>query len=160
MKTKIDFVKLVAAIIMCSLAGAVGSIFTISAIQTWYTALNKPSFAPPNWVFGPAWTTLYILMGISLYIVWEKGIKKKEIRSAVKVFGVQLGLNAVWSFLFFGLRSPFYGLIGIVLLWLAIVWTMIKFWKISKTATYLLVPYILWVSFATILNLAVWQLNP
>jgi tryptophan-rich sensory protein len=104
-------------------------------------------------------------MAISLYIVWREYDRREfRRRDAIKpmlmAFGAQLVLNAVWSFLFFGLRSPFYGLIGIILLWLAIVVTMIKFWKVSKTATWLLVPYILWVSFATILNYAVWQLNP
>jgi tryptophan-rich sensory protein len=164
-KQKIDLVKLGASLVVCFLAAAIGSVFTMPAIPTWYATLVKPSFAPPNWLFGPAWTTLYILMAISLYIVWVEYDKREfrrrdAIKPALMAFGAQLILNAAWSFLFFGLRSPFYGLVGIILVWLAIVWTMIKFWKISKTATWLLVPYILWVSFASILNYAVWQLNP
>ena len=165
MKFRIDFVKLIVSLVVCFLAAAVGSFFTMPAISTWYATLTKPSFAPPNWVFGPVWTALYVLMAISLYIVWmeydkAKFKKRDTIKPALTVFGVQLVLNAVWSFLFFGLKSPLYGLVGIVLLWLAIVWTMIKFWKISKKATWLLVPYILWVSFATIVNFAVWLINP
>jgi len=163
-KQRIDLVKLVASLVVCFLAGAIGSIFTMPAIPTWYATLAKPSFAPPNWLFGPAWTTLYILMAISLYIVWVEYDKREfrrrdAIKPALMAFGAQLVLNAVWSFLFFGLKSPLFGLIGIIAVWLAIVVTMIKFWKVSKNATWLLVPYILWVSFATIVNFAVWQLN-
>ena len=165
MKLKIDFVKLAASLVVCFLAAAVGSVFTMPAIPTWYATLAKPGFAPPNWIFGPVWTVLYVLMALSLYLVWmeydrAKYKKRDIIGPALWMFGVQLVLNAVWSFLFFGLRSPFYGLIGIILVWLAIVMTMIKFWKISKASVWLLVPYILWVSFATIVAFFVWQLNP
>jgi len=164
-KQRIDPVKLIASLVVCFLAAAIGSVFTMPAISSWYSTLAKPSFAPPNWLFGPAWTTLYILMAISLYIVWveydgREFRRRDAIKPALMAFGVQLALNAAWSFLFFGLRSPLLGMIGIIALWLAIVVTMVKFWKISKNATWLLVPYILWVSFASILNYAVWQLNP
>jgi translocator protein len=156
---KSSIVKLIAAIAVCQLAGAFGSIFTFSSIPTWYATLRKPSFSPPNWLFGPAWLTLYTLMGISLYFVWSKGLKNKNVKNAVLIFGTQLFLNALWSLLFFGLKSPIYGLIGIVALWVSIIITIFKFYKISKNAAYLLVPYILWVSFAMVLNYFVFILN-
>ena len=148
--------KLILAILICLLVGFLGSIFTMSAIPTWYATLNKPFFSPPNWLFAPVWTTLYILMGISLYLILNK---KKVDKTAVMIFVVQLVLNFLWSIMFFGLHSPFLGLINIILLWLTIVWTIISFMKVSKTAGYLLFPYILWVSFASLLNLAVYLLN-
>jgi tryptophan-rich sensory protein len=147
-------------VLLCLAAGAIGSIFTFSSIPGWYATLNKPVFTPPNWVFGPVWTTLYVLMGIAAYLVFRKGMKQKGVKDALMVFIVQLILNVLWSILFFGLHSPLYGLIGIVALWLAIALTIKKFYAISKPAVYLLVPYILWVSFAGILNLFVWILNP
>jgi len=150
--------KLIVSIAVCELAGAVGSVFTISAIPTWYATLSKPSFNPPNWVFGPAWTILYLLMGVSLYLIWEKGFTK-ESKVAVSIFGVQLALNALWSVVFFGLRSPAYALIVIIALWLAIAVTIIKFYKISRNAAFVLIPYLAWVSFAAILNYFVWQMN-
>lgn len=156
---KINIVTLVAAIVVCQLAGVLGVIFTIPNIPTWYNTLSKPDFAPPGSLIGVVWILLYTLMGISLYIVWEKGLNKKVVRGAIDAFGVQLILNALWSFLFFGLRSPFYGLLGIILLWLAIVVTIMRFYKVSKNAAWLLVPYILWVSFAGILNFMIWQMN-
>jgi tryptophan-rich sensory protein len=158
--SKIDFVKLIAAIIVCQLAGAIGSFFTMPNIPTWYNGLAKPSFAPLGSVIGAVWITLYTLMGIALYIVWQRGFGKQEVKNAVSAFGLQLVLNALWSFLFFGLRSPFYGIVGIVLMWFAIAYTMLKFWKVSKNATYLLVPYIAWVTFAGYLNFTIWQMNP
>lgn len=99
---------LAACVIVCILAGVIGSVFTVQSIPTWYAGLSKPSFSPPNWAFAPVWTTLYVLMGISLYLVVRKGFK--EVKPQVYIFGAQLVLNAVWSFLFFGLRSPLYGL--------------------------------------------------
>jgi translocator protein len=136
-------------------AGAIGSIFTMSSIGSWYSALVKPPFNPPNWVFGPVWTALYILMGISLYIV----LKKTDDIRPVAVFVLQIILNTLWSFLFFGLRSPLAGMIGIVLLWLAIAINIAMFYRIDRKAAYLLIPYILWVSFAAILNLSIYILN-
>lgn len=156
MKSKI---VLISSIVLCELAGIVGSVFTFPSIDSWYSKLLKPSFSPPNWVFAPVWVLLYLLMGVSAYLVWEKGIKKKNVKDSLEVFGLQLVLNTLWSLVFFGLQSPFYGLIEIVLLWVAILATMVKFHKISKTATLLLLPYILWVSFAMILNFYVWRLN-
>ena len=158
MKLK-EISKLVFSIIICQLAGAIGSIFTSQSIAGWYTSLNKPFFNPPNWVFGPVWITLYLLMGVSLYLVWIRGINKPKVKIALAIFGIHLFLNASWSIIFFGLRSPFYAFLEIILLWLAILLTMTKFYKISKTAAYLLIPYIIWVTFAAILNYSIWVLN-
>ena len=141
------------------LAGFIGSIATSSSVSSWYQTINKPGFNPPDSVFGPVWSTLFLLMGVSLYIIWSKGLKKKGVKKALGVFGIQLFLNITWSFMFFGLKSPLYGLIEIVVLWAAILYTIILFYKISKTAAYLLIPYILWVSFAAVLNLAIFLLN-
>jgi len=150
---------LIAAIIICEFVGILGSIFTIPSITTWYAALHKPSFSPPNWLFGPVWMLLYALMGISAYLIWEKGIKKKGVKPALKLFALQLILNFIWTVLFFGLRSPLLGLIAIAVLWFAILATILKFSKLSKNAAMIMVPYLLWVSFAAVLNLAVWMLN-
>ncbi len=154
-----NFFKLVIAIAVSELAGVIGSIFTISAIPTWYAGLVKPALNPPSWVFGPAWTTLYALMGIAAFLIWRMGWERKEVKAALGVFGIQLFLNAIWSIIFFGLHSPGWALVVIVLLWLAIVWTIAVFYKISKPAAYLLVPYILWVSFASYLNYSILILN-
>ena len=151
--------KLVTAIVVSELAGIIGSIFTISAIPNWYTALTKPTLNPPSWIFGPVWTTLYALMGTAAFLVWKKGLDRSDVRKALFVFGLQLLLNATWSIVFFGLQSPAWALVNIVALWLSIVWTMILFYKISKISTWLLVPYILWVSFAMYLNYSIWMLN-
>jgi translocator protein len=155
-----DWKKLALCIVICQIPGAFGSLFTIMAIPAWYATLNKPFFSPPNWLFAPVWLSLYTLMGISLYLVLEKGRKlHKPIKPAAVVFGVQLALNALWSFIFFGLRSPALGFITIVLLWISIAYSVKEFRAIDKKAAYLLVPYILWVSFAAILNLAIMILN-
>lgn len=151
--------KALAFIVLCQLAGIIGSVFTFSAIPEWYAFLEKPEFAPPNWVFGPVWITLYTMMGISAYMVSGKGWGKKDVRLALGVFGIQLGLNALWSILFFGLRSPLLGLVCIIALLLAIIATIALFWKHSRAASLLLAPYLLWVSFATVLNYFIWALN-
>lgn len=145
------------AILLCEGVGILGSFFTFSAIYTWYVTLEKPSFSPPNFVFGPVWTMLYALMGISLYLVLASKAKGKG--RAVKLFFVQLVLNAVWSIIFFGLKNPGLAYVEIIALWIAIYLTIKAFKKISKTATYLLYPYLAWVSFAAILNFSVWMLN-
>jgi translocator protein len=154
-----DLPKLIAAIVFCELVGLASTPFTISAIPSWYVTLNKPPFSPPNWIFGPVWTALYFMMGISFYLIWIQGWKKKKIQIAGRYFLSQLALNFFWSLLFFGLRSPILGLIDIVLMWLMIVLTLNLFYPLSKPAFYLLVPYLLWVSFATILNTAIVLLN-
>ena len=126
-----NYLALLGFIIACNLAGAIGAIFTLDAIPNWYAALQKPFFSPPNWIFGPAWTALYILMGISAYIAWKQG---KKAGFALKIFGAQLALNALWSILFFGMRSPALGFAGIVPLWLSIAYCIKLFWGIYRRA--------------------------
>ena len=123
--------KLLISIVACQCAGLIGSVFTTPAIPTWYAALEKPAFTPPNWLFAPAWVTLYLLMGISASLVWRRGLEDTRIRTALITFLVQLVLNALWSVVFFGLESPLYGVIVIVILWIAIVLTIVKFFRIS-----------------------------
>lgn len=151
--------KVAICIIGCELAGMIGTFFTISAISTWYSTLIKPVLNPPSWIFGPAWTTLYALMGISAFLIWKKGFEKKEVKKSLVIFALQLFLNTIWSPIFFGLQNPGLAYIVIVALWCSIIWTMIKFYRINRTATYLLIPYILWVSFASYLNFSIWMLN-
>ncbi|MBU2632876.1 tryptophan-rich sensory protein [Patescibacteria group bacterium] len=153
-----DLPKLIVSVIGCELVGILGSVFTVSSISTWYATLNRPFFAPPNWIFGPVWTTLYFLMGVAFYLIWRQGWKKK-IKTAGLFFLAQLSLNFIWSPIFFGLRAPLLGLIVIIAMWVLIVMTMKKFYPLSKLAFYLLVPYLLWVSFATLLNAAIVVLN-
>jgi translocator protein len=153
-----EYMKLAVAIILCLLAGAIGSIFTSKSIPTWYATLKKPSFNPPNYLFGPVWTILYILMGIAAYLIWTSGWNSVT-KIALAVFAVQLILNTAWSILFFGLQNPFIAFIEIIFLWLAIVATIVLFYRISPAASYLLIPYLLWVSFASVLNFAIWRLN-
>lgn len=151
--------KFIFSIIICQLAGAIGALFTTPSIDSWYDTLVKPSFVPPNSVFGPVWTTLFVLMGISLFLIWKKGLEKREIKIAVSLFALQLILNVLWSFIFFGAHSLVGGFIEIIFLWLSILVCIVYFWKISKGAALLLVPYILWVSFAGFLNFSLISLN-
>lgn len=151
--------NLIVSVLLCELVGILGTPFTLSAIPTWYATLNKPFFAPPNRIFGPAWTLLYFLMGVSFYLIWKQGWRKKKIKTAGIFFLVQLVLNFLWSPIFFGLRAPLLGLITIVAMWIMIVITMKEFYPLSKLAFYLLVPYLVWVSFATVLNAAIVILN-
>jgi benzodiazapine receptor len=155
-----DIIKLVVSIVACQVAGAIGSIFTTPAIPTWYAALEKPFFTPPNWLFAPAWITLYLLMAIAAFLIWRQGLGQKGVNSALLVFLVQLVLNALWSVVFFGLHSPLWGAVVILALWVAILLTIIRFFKLSTAAGALLLPYILWVSFASALNIAILVLNP
>ena len=159
MSKGIKILRLVVSVLVCQAAGVVGSLFTSPSIPTWYASLQKPNFNPPNWIFAPVWTILFLLMGISLYLVWSKGLRIKKVKTAVFIFAIQLILNMLWSFLFFGLQSPLYAFIEIVILWLAILLTITSFYKISKIAGYLLLPYILWVSFAAVLNFSILILN-
>lgn len=149
------------------IAGAVGSIFTSESVDTWFQTIEKPSFAPPNWLFGPVWTTLYVLMGVSLFLVWratstatfhEDRRSRKKIAAFI-AFGTQLILNVLWSFLFFGLRSPQLAFAEIMILLISIVMTIVIFSKISKLAAVLMLPYAGWVTFASFLNLQIWLLN-
>jgi translocator protein len=151
--------QLVFCVIACELVGILSTPFTIAAIPSWYVFLEKPFFSPPNWLFGPVWTLLYFLMGVSIYLIWKQGLQKAKVKQAVILFVIQLALNFAWSFLFFGLRSPVLGLIDILVLLVFIVATMKNFYHLSKTAFYLLVPYLLWVSFATLLNASIATLN-
>ncbi len=154
-----NWLKLILSLAVCQGAGLAGSVFNIQSIPTWYVTINKPFFNPPNWVFAPAWTTLFILMGIALYLVWEKGYKTKGVKPGVDMFAVQLALNILWSAIFFGLRNPLFAFAEIFALWLAILLTMWHFRKVSEKAFWLMVPYICWVSFASVLNLSIWLLN-
>ncbi len=159
-----NFFKLIIAIVVSEAAGIIGSVFTMPSIAGWYAGIVKPALNPPAWVFGPVWTTLYALMGIAAWLVWKQWDQgnpstKLKVKIALAIFGLQLFLNAIWSIIFFGLQNPGWALIDIAALWLAIVWTMVVFYKISKPACYLLVPYLLWVSFASYLNYSIWVLN-
>lgn len=152
-------VKAFFCIFLCLSAGGIGSAFTAPAIPEWYATLAKPSFSPPNWIFAPVWTLLYILMGLAAAIVWQKGIGNSEVRSALVAFLIQLILNMLWSFLFFGLRSPLYGLVDILFLWGAILVTIGQFFRVSIPAAAMLIPYLLWVTFASGLNVGIFLLN-
>jgi tryptophan-rich sensory protein len=154
-----DIVKLLLSIVICQAAGIIGSFFTTPNIPTWYKALNKPPFAPPNWVFAPVWTILFLLMGIALYLVWKQGWSAPGVRMAMIIFFIHLVVNILWSAVFFGLRAPLAGFFVIVALWFLIILTIIYFSNISKTAGILLIPYIVWVSFASVLNFMLYKLN-
>jgi len=157
---KINIPMLIAFVLLAQLAGVIGSYFTMANISIWYDDLVKPSFTPPGWFIGAVWIVLYTLMGAAAYLVAQKGLDSKQTRLALSIFGFQLAINTIWSFAFFGLQSPLLGLVVIVLLWFAIAETIILFAPISKTAAWLLVPYILWVTFAAFLNLQILLLNP
>lgn len=154
------FLQLSSSIIICQAAGILGALFTQTSISKWYKYLEKPDFAPSGRFISRVWTFLYTLMGISLYLVWQKGIDRPEVKRAIEIFGIQLLLNVLWSWAFFYIRSPLKGLGVISALWISILAMIIKFSKISKTASLLLVPYILWTSFAAYLNYKIWDLNP
>ena len=151
--------KFIISILICQSAGIFGSIFTLEAVPDWYSTLTKPTFAPPGWVFGPVWIILYFLMGVSLYTVWVSESKPKIRKVFFTVFGIQLTLNALWSLLFFGLKSPLLGFIDIILLDIMVIVTIIYAKSISKLSSLLLVPYLVWIIFASILNFAIFLLN-
>jgi translocator protein len=157
-KTK-NVPALIGFIILAQLAGVIGSVFTSGSVDTWYPALNKPSFTPPSWLFGPVWITLFTLMGISAYLIWRKGWANPQVKSSLRIFFFQLILNALWSILFFGLHWLSWAFVEIAALWLLILLMILKFRKISPAAGYLQIPYLLWVTFAGILNLSIWILN-
>lgn len=151
---------LIGSVVVCNCAGLLGALVTSTGPGSWYETLVKPSFNPPSWLFGPVWTLLYILMGISLYLVIMEGRKGRDVRIPLLLFAIQLVLNTLWSFAFFALESPIAGLVVILSLWIFIVATMVAFFPVRKAATWLLVPYLLWVSFATVLNYSLYILNP
>ncbi len=148
------YLKLATSLISPLLAGFIGSYFTTPSIESWYVFLQKPSFAPPNWIFAPVWTALYILMGISLYLIWKKGNSK-----LVLLFFVHLALNSLWSIIFFGFKNPLLAFGEIVVLWFFVLFLNLRFYKINRTAGLLLIPYLLWTSFAAYLNFSIWRLN-
>ena len=152
-------VKLVVCLVLTFSAAILGSLSTRNAVGDWYANLNKPSFTPPGWLFGPVWTALYVLMAVSAAIVWDKGLDKAAVRIALALFLVQLILNGLWTPLFFGLRMPLVAFIEILLLWVAVGLTILVFARVSLAAAMLLMPYILWTSFAAVLNLSIWLLN-
>ena len=154
-----DVIKLIASILASFAAGGIGTLFTFKAIPTWYAGLKKPPYTPPNWVFGPVWTILYILMGISVYLVWQKGLAVNGALLAFTLFWVQLALNTLWSIVFFGMKSKVGGVITIIVLWLLIMATVITSFRVSGWSGALLIPYIAWVSVASYLNIGVWLLN-
>jgi tryptophan-rich sensory protein len=139
--------------------GAVGGIATSSSVSTWYPTLAKPAWNPPNWLFGPVWTLLYILMGVAAWLVWRKGFDAPGVPRALILFGVQLLFNLAWSIVFFGLRSIGWALVEIVAMWVLILVTLVAFYRLRPLAGWLLVPYQLWVTFATALNATIWWLN-
>ena len=151
-------IKFLISVVLCQAAGITGAFFTGLSVNTWYPTLNKPPFNPPNAVFGPVWTTLYLFMGISFYLIWDKQ-GKADISGSVKIFLIQLCVNILWSAAFFGARSPLYGFIVILILWILILLSIMKFFRISKTAAYLFIPYLMWVSFAAVLNYSLLVLN-
>lgn len=154
------YTKILVMVATCLVIGYFSGIVTQSSITTWYPTIEKPSFNPPNWIFAPVWTALYIMMGIGAGLVWNLiDSKREEVRSALIFFAIQLALNSLWSFLFFGLMNPLLALLEIIVLWLMIYETFIKFNKLNKIAGYMFIPYILWVSFAMILNGSIWWLN-
>jgi tryptophan-rich sensory protein len=159
-KTLGKIILLLLAIGVCLLAGYIGSMYTAPAIPGWYAGLQKPDFSPPSWVFAPVWTALYILMGISLYLLLAEGIKNNEVLVGVVLFALQLLVNTGWSYLFFGLHSTFFGFIGAVALWFLILTTMIQTFRVTVAGGALLIPYFLWVTFATILCYTIMTMNP
>ena len=154
-----DILKLCSSVLACLAVGFTGSFFTNTSISSWYAGLNKPFFNPPSWVFAPVWTMLYVLMGVSAFLIWRQGLSDKKVQPALFAFIVQLALNALWSPAFFGMKSALAGLGVIIFLWMAISITIFLFYRISKLASFLLLPYILWVSFALVLNAAIFFLN-
>ena len=152
-------IAFIVSILICEGAGGLGGFFTSRSVSEWYPTLIKPSFTPPSWLFMPVWTALYFIMGVSAFLVWRIGWHKSEVKFALAVFIIQLVLNVAWSAVFFGMRSSIGGMIVIIFLWLAILLTIILFFRLSKISAILLIPYILWVTFASALNGAIYYLN-
>ena len=151
--------KLFISILIPLLVGGIAGFFTTTGVNGWYAVANKPSFNPPNWLFAPVWTALYIMMGIALYLVWKTETANAIKQKALILFGVQLALNFLWSFIFFYAKQPGWAFADIIAMWIVILLTIIWFGKISTTAAWLLVPYIFWVSFASLLNFYIWKHN-
>ena len=158
-KTLVLLGKALGAVLLCEAVGLLAGWATQTSVATWYPTLTKPSFTPPNWVFAPVWILLYGLMGLSAFLVWRCGLHRVRVQSALTAFGVQLVLNAGWSFAFFGARSPALGLVVILFLWGTLAWTLDRFFRIRSAAGWLLAPYLAWVTYALALNVAIWALN-
>jgi benzodiazapine receptor len=150
-------IALILAVLACLIAMAVGAAATAPNIDGWYASLTRPSWTPPSWVFGPVWTVLYLMMAVSVWLVWRR--RETDVRRPLVLFAVQLTLNVGWSWLFFSLHAPLAAMIEIVVLWIAIAATIASFWRYSRTAAILLIPYLVWVTYATTLNFGFWQLN-
>ena len=145
--------------LICVVVGYLSGLATQSSVDDWYLTLNKPSFTPPNWIFAPVWTVLYILMGIAAGLVWSKGIYHKWVKTAIYHFSFQLIFNLLWSIVFFGYQQPFWALLVILVLLALILLNIKSFHVVSHTAAYLMIPYFIWVSFATLLNYKIWEMN-
>ena len=160
MNSKLPFwAKALICILVVELLGGLGGFLTSQSVKDWYVHLEKPPGTPPNWLFGPVWISLYAMIGLSFAILWQKGFDNTPARRARTLFIIQMALNVIWSPVFFGLHQPFIGLIIILGLWVATLLTILAFSKLSKTATFLLIPYLLWVSYASYLNAGIWYLN-
>ena len=157
-RTVTSLFVLVAFVAICFAAAGIGGIATARTLDAWYASLEKPSWTPPGWLFGPVWSILYLMMAIAAWLVWRRRTSV-NIKLPLTLFFVQLALNAAWSWLFFGLQRPGLAFADLVLLWLAILVTMFVFWKRATPAGWLMVPYLLWTTFAAALNLAIWRLN-
>ena len=151
--------KLIIAIIIPVAVGAISGFFTATGVESWYQTINKPSWNPPGWIFGPVWTTLYVMRGIALFLVWKSDSSDVLKKTAIALFAIQLILNFFWSFIFFDQQQIGWALVEIIVMWFFILLTIFAFGNVSKLAAWLLVPYISWVSFATILNYTIWKLN-
>ncbi|HEX5624847.1 MAG TPA: TspO/MBR family protein [Saprospiraceae bacterium] len=158
MEQKIRWKTLMYCVVGVLITGMISGIATADSISGWYAGLNKPVFNPPNWIFGPVWSLLYILMGVSLYLIWIQGNTPRR-REALYLFFIQLALNFAWSFLFFYFQSPGWALLEIGVLWFFISWMILTFWGVYPPAAYLQIPYFLWVGFASLLNASIWYLN-
>jgi translocator protein len=152
-------IKIVTEFLKVALVASVGGLVTAPSVKGWYTTINKPPFNPPSWLFSPVWTTLFMLMAISAYLVLKNSQDSKQLNKSIGIYNIQLGLNLLWSILFFGLKNPTYAFIEIIILWGAILYTIILFRKVNKTSAILLIPYLLWVSFAAFLNLTIVLIN-
>ena len=157
MKKQLTYIAI--SVTVCLIIGFLSSFATQSSVNDWYLELNKPSFNPPNWIFAPVWTILYIMMGVAAGIVWAKGFYHIWVKTALYHFGIQLLFNALWSIIFFGFKNPFAALLVILALLVLLIFTIKWFKVVSTTAAYLLIPYLFWVCFATALNYKIWELN-
>jgi benzodiazapine receptor len=151
---------LLGSIVVCQAVGGLGGIWTAKDVREWYPTLEKPSFNPPNWLFGPVWSLLYALMGASAWLTWRHADERAVKHAALQLFSIQFALNSLWSFIFFRLHSPRWAFFEIVMLWGAIGMTLVAIWKINRLAGMLFLPYLLWTSFAVLLNFRIWRLNP